>query len=157
MEERMNDSARTIGHPGRTYLVPGLLVLALLTTMACGSNTHLFVAHDMPDVAHAAHDDGTSMPVSTASQTDSVTPMMEAQLVIENFQFNPPVLTVPVGTTVTWVNHDRDEHTVTSSTRLFSSAGLDPNETYSYRFDTAGTYAYFCALHPHMTAQIVVQ
>jgi len=76
---------------------------------------------------------------------------------IDNFQFNPATLTVPVGTTVTWTNHDKDEHTVTSSTRLFSSAGLDPNETYSFRFDTPGTYAYFCALHPHMTAQIVVQ
>jgi plastocyanin len=80
-----------------------------------------------------------------------------AQIGLDNFAFNPPMLTIPVGTTVTWTNHDRDEHTVTSSTHAFSSAGLDPNETYSHRFDTAGTYAYFCALHPHMTAQIVVQ
>src|SRR5947207_6482884 len=79
------------------------------------------------------------------------------QIGLDNFAFNPPMLTIPVGTTVTWTNHDTDEHTVTSSTHAFSSAGLDPNETYSHRSDTAGTCAYFCALHPHMTAQIVVQ
>jgi len=153
----MSDSGQTIGHLGRTYLVPGFLILALLATMACSSNAYSNTTGDGIDAVHVAHDVDIAMPVSASSQTDSVAPMVEDQVVIENFQFNPPTLTVPVGTTVTWVNHDRDEHTVTSSTRLFSSAGLDPNETYSYRFDAPGTYAYFCALHPHMTAQIVVQ
>src|SRR5262249_22445871 len=153
----MNDSAQTIGHLGRAYLVPGFLLLALLATMACSSNAYSGTTSDRADTVHAAHDVDITMPVSTSRQTDSVAPMMEAQLAIDNFQFNPPTLTVPVGTTVTWTNHDKDEHTVTSSTRLFSSAGLDPNENFAFRFDTPGTYAYFCALHPHMTALIVVQ
>jgi plastocyanin len=153
----MNDSAQSLSQLGRNYMVPGLLVLALLATMACSSTAYPRTSDDVADMAHAAHDVGMIMPVSTSSQADAVAPVAEAQLVIESFQFNPPTLTIPVGTTVTWTNHDRDEHTVTSSTRLFSSAGLDPNETYSFRFDTAGTYAYFCAIHPHMTAQIVVQ
>jgi len=153
----MNDSAQTIGHLGRAYLVPGFLILALLATMACSSNAYSTTTSDRVDTAHALHDIDITVPVSTSWQADSVAPMMEAQLAIDNLQFNPPSLTVPVGTTVTWTNRDKDEHTVTSSTRLFSSAGLDPNETYSFRFDTPGTYAYFCALHPHMTAQIVVQ
>ena len=76
---------------------------------------------------------------------------------IKNYQFETPSLTVPAGTTVSWLNDDVDVHTATSRTRAFSSPGLDPNETYAFRFDTPGTYAYFCALHPQMTAQIVVQ
>src|SRR4029453_12110093 len=43
---------------------------------------------------------------------------------IKGFKYGPPVLTVPVGTTVTWVNHDEEPHTVTSGTGAFSSAGL---------------------------------
>jgi plastocyanin len=76
---------------------------------------------------------------------------------IKNYQFETPSLTVPAGTTVSWLNDDVDVHTATSRTRAFSSPGLDPNETYAFRFDTPGTYAYFCALHPQMTAEIVVQ
>jgi plastocyanin len=62
-----------------------------------------------------------------------------------------------VGTTVTWTNHDVEPHTVTSKDRVFASAGLETNDTFTFRFDTPGTYAYFCALHPFMTGQIVVQ
>jgi plastocyanin len=153
----MNNSGQTIGYPGRAYLVPGILILVLLATMACSSKAYSETPGRGVDTVHAAHDVEITVPVSTSRQTDSVAPVVEAQLAIENFQFNPPSLTVPVGTTVTWTNRDKDEHTVTSSTRLFSSTGLDPNETYSFRFDTPGTYAYYCALHPHMTAQIVVQ
>lgn len=153
----MNDPVQRISQLGRTYKLPGLLVLALLATMACSSTAYSRTSDGVADMAHAANDVGVTMAVSTSGQADAVAPVMVARLVIDNFQFNPPTLTVPVGTTVTWTNHDRDVHTVTSSTRPFSSAGLDPNETYSRRFDTAGTYAYFCALHPHMTAQIVVQ
>jgi plastocyanin len=66
-------------------------------------------------------------------------------------------LTVPVGATVTWVNQDDDAHTVTADDGRFTSAGLDHGEQFSYRFAAPGTYAYHCALHPHMTARIVVQ
>ena len=76
---------------------------------------------------------------------------------IEHFAFGEATLVVPVGTTVTWVNHDEEPHTVTSTARTFASPGLDAGESFSYRFTTPGTYAYFCALHPHMTARVVVR
>src|SRR2546426_9088906 len=43
-------------------------------------------------------------------------------------------------------------HTVTATDRAYTSSGLDRKETYAQRFTTPGTYTYFCALHPHMTA-----
>ncbi len=76
---------------------------------------------------------------------------------IEHFAFGEKTLTVPAGTTVTWVNHDDEPHTVTSAEKLFTSPGLDAGESFSYRFTTPGTYVYFCALHPHMTARVVVR
>ncbi len=79
------------------------------------------------------------------------------QVMIENFEFNPATLTVPVGTMVTWINHDDEPHTVTSSENVFTSPGLDANETFSYKFSTPGTYAYHCKLHPHMTGTITVK
>jgi plastocyanin len=81
------------------------------------------------------------------------------QITIDNFAFNPQKLTVPIGAKVTWVNRDDVPHTATSTKkpRLFDSKTLDTDDKYSHVFATAGTYEYFCAVHPHMTGQITVK
>jgi plastocyanin len=76
---------------------------------------------------------------------------------IKDFKFAPSPLTVPVGATVTWTNHDEEPHTITSASGAFSSAGLSNEETFTQTFTRPGTYAYFCALHPHMKATVVVR
>ncbi len=76
---------------------------------------------------------------------------------IKEFRYAPTTLTVPVGATVTWINHDEEPHTVTSTTGRFGSAGLEHDEHFVQRFDTPGTYAYMCALHPHMRATVIVK
>lgn len=68
-----------------------------------------------------------------------------------------PELTVPPGTTVTWINHDEEPHTVTSTTDAFRSPGIDTDESYSHTFTQPGTYEYFCTLHPLMTGKVVVR
>jgi plastocyanin len=80
-----------------------------------------------------------------------------SRLEIKQFRFSQPALTVPVGATVTWVNQDDDAHTVTADDGGFTSAGLDHGEVFAHQFTASGTYAYHCALHPKMTAKIVVQ
>jgi plastocyanin len=80
-----------------------------------------------------------------------------SKISIENFEFSPRTVTVPVGTMVTWTNNDGEPHTVTSSAKLFSSSGLDEGESFSYTFASPGTYTYYCQLHPHMTGTIVVK
>jgi len=84
---------------------------------------------------------------------DAATPRVQ----IKEFKFVPTLLTVPVGTTVTWTNGDEEAHTVTATDRAYTSTGLEAKETYTHRFTTPGTYTYFCALHPHMTATVVVK
>jgi plastocyanin len=76
---------------------------------------------------------------------------------IKEFTFAPATLTVPVDTTVTWTNHDEETHTVTSATGAFRSAGLGNEDTFSQTFAHPGTYQYFCALHPHMKATVIVK
>lgn len=98
---------------------------------------------------------GQAPPVATAA---AMTPAVTSpQIVIKKFQFSEPLLTIPVGTTVAWINQDDDAHTVTADDGRFASAGLDQGEQFSYRFTAPGTYAYHCALHPHMTARIIVR
>jgi len=95
--------------------------------------------------------------IGTATAIAATSPAEAPRIGIAKFQFGPSTVTVPVGTTVTWVNQDDDAHTVTADDGRFSSAGLDHDEQFSYRFAAPGTYAYHCALHPHMTARIVVK
>jgi plastocyanin len=78
---------------------------------------------------------------------------------IDNFSFGPAELTVPVGTTVTWTNRDDIPHTVVSSDepKAFKSKVLDTDEKFSFTFTKAGTYPYFCSIHPKMTAKVIVQ
>jgi plastocyanin len=80
-----------------------------------------------------------------------------AEVKIDNFSFGPQTLTVPVGTTVTWTNRDDIPHTVVSTDGVFKSKVRDTDEKFSYTFTKAGTYAYFCSVHPKMTGKIVVQ
>ena len=76
---------------------------------------------------------------------------------IDNFTFGPAELTVPAGTTVTWVNRDDIPHTVVSTDKVFKSKVLDTDEKFSFTFTTAGTFPYFCSIHPKMTGKVVVQ
>jgi plastocyanin len=76
---------------------------------------------------------------------------------IDNFSFGPAELKVPVGTTVTWTNHDDIPHTVVSTEKVFKSKVLDTDEKFSFTFSTPGTFLYFCSIHPKMTGTVVVR
>src|SRR6201997_3312732 len=81
----------------------------------------------------------------------------ENVVTIDNFTFTAPELTVAVGTTVKWVNHDDIPHTVVEKNKAFRSKALDTDDTYSYTFASAGTFDYFCGLHPHMVGKVIVK
>ena len=76
---------------------------------------------------------------------------------IDNFTFNAAETTVPVGTTVTWVNNDDIPHTVVAVDKSFKSKVLDTDEKFSFTFTKAGTFDYFCSIHPHMTGKVIVK
>jgi plastocyanin len=80
----------------------------------------------------------------------------ETTVTIDNFTFAPAQLTVKVGDTVTWKNHDDIPHTIVSAGK-FRSKALDTDDSYSFTFTASGDYTYFCSLHPHMTGTIKVE
>lgn len=88
--------------------------------------------------------------------------------------YDPPILTITQGDTVTWTNDDREGHTVTSGDGsgrfewmsskklgapdgLFDSERFMPEESWSYTFEDTGTFNYFCVIHPWMEGIVVVQ
>jgi len=75
----------------------------------------------------------------------------------KDFMFAPTALTVAAGSTVTWTNRDDEPHSVVSESGVFRSGALDTNESFSFRFDKAGTYRYTCSIHPRMVGTIVVR
>ena len=94
---------------------------------------------------------------ATAHQQEAGAAAVEVK--IDNFSFAPPVLMVRAGTTVTWINRDDIPHTVVSTEepKAFKSKVLDTDEKFSFTFEKAGTYSYFCSIHPKMTGKVVVQ
>lgn len=122
----------------KAKLFSRLIFSALLATVA-NAALHTATAGEMPSAGAAA------APVANT-------------ISISNFSFQPAVLTVTAGTKVTWTNRDTTPHTVTSADKRFaSSAGLDTDDQYSFKFDKPGSYVYFCSLHPMMVGKIIVQ
>jgi plastocyanin len=99
-----------------------------------------------------------SRKIMAAATTANDRPSAAAAAVkIDNFSFGPQTITVPVGATVTWTNGDDIPHTAVSTDGVFKSKVMDTDEKFSYTFTKAGTYAYYCTIHPKMTGQVVVQ
>jgi plastocyanin len=71
--------------------------------------------------------------------------------------FNPAVLEVAVGDTVTWINDDDTEHTVSATEDAFDSGELAVGSSFSFTFETPGEFPYRCLIHPEMQATIVVR
>lgn len=104
-------------------------------------------------------------PTPTATTTSGVTrtptaiprPSTSASVNIQNFAFSPSTFTIKKGTKVTWTNHDSVAHTVTSdSGATLSSGSIAPGQSFSFTFNTVGTFPYHCAFHPSMTGSVTV-
>lgn len=102
--------------------------------------------------SQAQHDNGSSNLVRTAAGTDAA-----PQVIIDNYAFSPVPLTVKAGTTVTFINHDDDAHTVDSTQGKFKSATLNKGDRFEFRFSEAGEYPFYCRFHPKMTGKVIVQ
>ena len=136
--------------------VCGLVLLGSLMLVACSATAG--AAQPSGDTRLA-----TPVPPAALATLPPVKPQASEatgggpSIAIENFNFVSADLTVPVGSTVVWTNHDDVEHTVTASDNSFSSPSIPTDGQFSHTFPTPGTYAYFCAIHPFMTARVTVQ
>lgn len=72
-------------------------------------------------------------------------------------KFDPATTTVKVGDTVKWTfSDDANPHTVTADDSSFDSSQKQKGDTFTFKFDKAGTFAYHCTLHANMKAQVTV-
>jgi plastocyanin len=90
----------------------------------------------------------------------SATPVRAAEVAVDisDFAFQPGTVTIQVGDTVTWTNNDSVAHTATSTDdpALFDGE-MAPGESFSFTFTEAGSFAYFCEIHPEMEGTVVVE
>lgn len=108
-------------------------------------------------IAPSAFADHTKVDVTIASGAS--TPGCEES----DSCYNPHESIIDVGGEVTWTNSDTAAHTVTSGNPtdgpdgVFDSSLFGPGKTFSHKFDEAGTFNYFCMVHPWMMGVVTVQ
>ena len=125
-----------------------LIVPAMLAIVACsGSGT------TAPSAPQPSAPSGAASAAPSAAPSDAT----GSAVSIANFSFKPAVITVSVGTTVTWTNNDSAGHTVTADDGSFTSDTLGSGATFSRTFATAGTFAYHCSIHPSMKGTVTVR
>jgi nitrite reductase (NO-forming) len=104
------------------------------------------------------------LPSNAMGQSKTVSIVKGASNPSSTEPYNPSPLTVPVGTTVTWINNDNTGHTVTEGNPSgntppngFDSGILAPGKTFTHTFDAAGTVQYYCTLHPTILGEVIVK
>ncbi len=124
-------------YAGALAIVAGLLVLSL---SGCGaSSVSASPRATAPSTAPAAR--------AASSPT----------VVIRNFKYQPKVITVSRGTTVTFANHDTTNHTVTADHGAFNLGNFNRGQSHRFRFTRAGTFTYHCSYHPFMHGTVIVR
>jgi plastocyanin len=91
-----------------------------------------------------------------ATPADPTTPRTMVEIEISQLAFQQAELSIPVGTTVRWMNRDAVAHTTTSTDGAWSSPLLQEDEAFEHTFGEAGRFEYFCVPHPFMRGVIVV-
>ncbi len=158
----------TAPSPGPMSVPAGQLrdVLGVREVHYIPSNRHLAVVDhtlsgNSPDAAFAAGEAAARAHASSAGAVAAASGPAAAadqnEISIDNFAFNPKVLTVKAGSKVTWRNRDDVPHKIQSTDNRFqASPVLDTKGVYSVDFKEGGTYPYFCSIHPVMVGKIIV-
>lgn len=135
-----------------------LATLAVLVLAACAPAATPPPAEDTPTSIPIELPTATASPEATPDPEASPDPEPsgEVEVEIEDFIFNPPMLTITAGTTVKWTNKDNSAHTVAGDDGSWRSSRLNRGSTFTFTFTQPGTYTYFCSLHPAMTGTIIV-
>jgi plastocyanin len=123
-----------------------MMMFALAAAIAVGSAPRAVFSqmgeHDAHSHDHMKKSESTSM---------------GSTINVDNFSFSPATVTVSAGTTITWTNHDDIPHNIVEKDQKFKSKALDTDDSFTHTFTEAGTYEYFCGLHPKMIGKVIVE
>lgn len=132
-------------------IIPIIVILVIIA----GAIALLTHKHDSKDTSTNNTKTSTSnnSPTGTSTQPEATN-----MVTIDNFNFSPSTITVKKGSTVTWTNHDSVAHTVqeTDGKDGPMSSNVATNQSYSFTYNTVGTFAYHCSIHPDMTGTVTV-
>ena len=141
--------------------VPVLLTVAILLILTSGCSE----APPAQPTASPTSVLATPSPVITTTPTPGSTPSRTASVsdntitIVKN-TFKPAAnMTVKVGSTVRWVNADDHPHRIGFADKAFTTSTflLGASQSFSQRFDRAGTFDYSCMIHPFMQGTITVE
>lgn len=106
----------------------------------------------------AATPSDSNAPMNMPNSSTTTAPQSTNSVTIQNFAFSPSAITVKKGTTVTWANQDSATHTVTETDGQDGpkSDNLVTGKTYSFTYNTVGTFTYDCSIHTSMTGTVTV-
>ena len=128
------------------------LVLIIIIILITGG-IYLFARREKAEApaVPAADNQSTNNPIAENISQESV-------VNIENFSFSPPGAKNQKEEAVAWLNKDSAAHTIVSdSGNELSSATLSKGKIYFHTFNSTGTFAYHCGIHPSMKAKITVE
>ena len=135
----------------RPYFRSSLLTMCFLlgmTLAACGSAATEAPSEAAAATATEAAPTSAAAPTAEESAATEVPAGETVEVIISGFAFNPENLTISVGDSVTWINQDYGtDHTVTADDGSVDSGVMPENEQFTFKFDTPGTYAYYCQFH----------
>jgi len=148
----------TAPSPGPMVVPAGQLhdVLGVREVHYVPSNRHLAVVDhtlsgNSPDAAFAAGEAAARAHGPAAAQAAA------NEVSIDNFAFNPKVVTIAAGSKLTWRNRDDVPHKIQSTNNRFVASPLmDTKAVYTLSFPESGEYPYFCSVHPVMQGKVVV-
>ena len=95
-------------------------------------------------------------PTTTATSIPSNSTVVRIVANAVSNSFSPNPVEIKVGETVTWINDNSGRHTLTSKDGVFDSGMMGKGQSFSFTFDKAGEYPYFCEPHPNMVDTVVV-
>jgi plastocyanin len=132
----------------KRFIAPVLIVLAL-ALVACGDS-----GDDTTE--SSAGSDTTSEPSGSTPAPSGEASRSEKVKIVE-FIYGPDPVTVQVGGKVIWQNEDTAPHTATADDGSFDTGTLERGKIKSETFKQAGTFTYFCEIHPtmHGTVEVV--
>jgi plastocyanin len=122
----------------------GVILLAGLCLTTCGGSSYTAPSP-------------SPTPIPTPTDTIATVTIVSGASTRTTTAYSPNPLNVSVGTTVTWVNSDTTTHDSTAVNGGFTTGSIAPGRSASFRFQSAGSFRYYCTIHPGMEGTVNVQ
>lgn len=152
----MSGSSRTAPRPPR--MLSFLFAIGLMGLLGLmGAFAWMASPWDMSGMMDGGHMGGMMGKGKDASGDPTRQGTATESLSMEDFAYSPGNLLVPVGARLTWINHDSAPHSATDANGTWDTGVLAKGMSATLTFDMAGTFDYYCSVHPSMKARIVVQ